>query len=163
MVMLGPRYVETSPMLTRERNRERNFHLKHLQAISSRVSRPLPRPTSPQSHPTPPFLPFSRQDDIRRENKALFTRLLSISRSRNRALFVPHLSVHRSLNYFSRKRENQKIEEENSRIAERILSQAGYPSAKQLHQAYQHSQRYRSQLTRMRAGRRPSKPRVYFI
>lgn len=148
--MLGPRYVETSQLVKQERQRERSNHLRRLQAIDSRSPKPSQSHCTPKAAQSGGFLQAARQDDIRRANNALFSRLLAISQEKGAALAVRRLQSHRSLNSIHRKRNDQKIAEENSQLAHRIISQAGFPSAKRLHQDYQSIQKYRLQITRIR-------------
>lgn len=155
--MLGPRYVETSQLVQQERQRERNYHLRRLQAIGSRSPKPSQAHLTPKTCQSGGFLQAARLDDIRRANNALFSRLLAISRGRYSGQEAPQ--AHRSLNSLNRRREDQKIAEENSQLAQRIISQSGFPSAKQLHQSYQSIQKYRYQLSRVRPAK-TTKPRV---
>lgn len=148
--MLGPRYVETSQLVKQERQRERSNHLRRLQAIGSRSPKPNQSHFTPKNSQSGGFLQAARQDDIRRANNALFSRLLAISQEKGAELAVRRLQSHRSLNSIHRKRKDQRIAEENSQLAQRIISQAGFPSAKRLNQAYQSIQKYRSQLARIR-------------
>lgn len=149
--------METSQLVKQERQRERESHLRRLQAIGSRSPKPSQAQLTPKTWQSIGFLQSARQDDIRRANKALFSRMLAISRGRDSGLEAPQ--VPRSLNYLKRRQEDHKIAEENSQLAQRIISQAGFPSAKRLHQAYQSMQKYRSQLSRVPPPK-TTKPRV---
>jgi hypothetical protein len=143
--MQAPKYIETNPILLREQKLRQDIHLHRLQEIKRRprdLSQPLDKHSSPSRlHRSP-----DRQFDIHLENKVLFEKLLSIQTSR--ASVTPLRSDPRSLNVTIRQREMERIAEENSQLARRLVEQEAHLSRKKLDLEYSQVCKYKEQISK---------------
>ena len=105
----------------------------------------------PRKRPIGGFLHSARQNDILRENKALFERLLAISKGKWCPFpLTPTHSSPKSLNALNRLREAQKVVQENSFLAERIVNKSGLVATKKLLKDYEDVRRHRDRLAKVR-------------
>lgn len=150
--MLAPRFVETSSIVRRDREEELRHHHQHLTEILKRERRlDLSPLRTHRKGPIGGFLHSARQNDILRENKALFERLLAISKGKwcPFPLSPSHPSP-KSLNALNRLRDAQKVVQENSFLAERIVNKSGLVATKKLLKDYEDMRRHRERLTKVR-------------
>lgn len=150
--MLAPRFVETSSVVRRDREEELRHHHQHLTEILKRERRLDLSPLRvPRKRPIGGFLHSARQNDILRENKALFERLLAISKGKWCPFpLTPTHSSPKSLNALNRLREAQKVVQENSFLAERIVNKSGLVATKKLLKDYEDVRRHRDRLAKVR-------------
>jgi hypothetical protein len=150
--MLAPRFVETSSVVRRDREEELRHHQQHLTEILKQKRRlDLSPLRTPRKSPIGGFLHSARQNDILRENKALFERLLAISKGKWCPFpLSPTHSSPKSLNSLNRLRDAQKRMQENSFLAERIVNKTGLVGTKKIIKDYEDVRRYRERISKVR-------------
>lgn len=148
--MLAPRFVETSPVVKRDREEELRHHQQHLTDILKRERRLDLSPLRvPRKGPMSNYFHSARQLDIMRENKALFEHLVSISKGKHCPfpLTPTHISP-KSLNCLNRLRDAQKVTFENSILAGRIVHKSGLVGVKRMLKEYNDLRKLRDRISK---------------
>ena len=143
--MQSPKYIESNPVLIRDLKIRFNSHLKRLHAIQQR---PLHHSAEKRVSPSRVHHSPDRQFDIRLENKVLFEKLVSIQEGSCRVATTPVRMEPRSLNQTVRQRELEKIAEENSQFAKRLVRKEAYLSRKKLDLEYSQACKYRELISK---------------
>ncbi|CAG9334382.1 unnamed protein product [Blepharisma stoltei] len=151
--MHGPKYIETDQILKWSREQALQIHQKRLNEIKNDANKINCSPGISRKSGSRPqrFLEVERTLDIKKHNQLLLERLVEISSSRKKKEDPMSITQPiKSLNKLNRKKEAEKISNENERIARRLAEQKPrMPSKKKLDEEYNMYKKYKTSISKL--------------
>lgn len=138
--MNAPTYINTRLDFEKYNNYLQDLHKKRLTSIKNK----LPTISSAPKLPKKPKLVIT--PEILEENKKLVKKLINIAQQKSN--FNSLTPSHSTLNFFSRKKEYKRIDEENRKFLNKLRSCSGSIRGDILEKQFSISQEYKSRISR---------------
>ena len=137
--MNAPTYINTRLDIEKYNNYVLELHRKRLKKIKSQLPR-FPSATKVNKKPKQIIKP-----EILEQNRKLVKKLIDIAKQKQGHSLTPS---HSTLNYFSRKKEFERIEQENFKLLNKIKKCSGDVKAEHFERDFNMSQEYKSRISR---------------
>ena len=137
--MNAPTYINTRLDIEKYNNYVLDLHRKRLKQIRSKLPS-FPSAAKMSKKPKPILTP-----EILEQNRKLVKKLIDIAKQKQSHSLTPS---HSTLNYFSRKKEFERIEHENYKLLNKIKQCSGDVRADDLERDFNLSQEYKCRISR---------------
>jgi uncharacterized ubiquitin-like protein YukD len=137
--MNAPTYINTRLDFEKYNQYTLDLHRKRLREIKGKIPK-LPSSAKVMKKLKPIITP-----EILEQNRKLVKKLINIAKQRQSHSLTPSQST---LNYFSRKKEFERIEQENHKLLTKIKNCSGDVRAVDLEKGFTQSQEYKSRISR---------------